>query len=370
MDRTFVCVAVCVLVFGYTVLYLNTHWAPKQYPRGWNRRVDTPEEDIDIVYTWVDGEDPVWKKKRDAVRARVSPQTLDVDTDEPTNADNRYIQIEELRYSLRSVYTHMPWIRYIHIVVDDDQVPACVDCSHPKIRIVRHCDIFPDKTHLPTFNSQSIETHLHRIPGLANRFFYFNDDTFVGCPTTPDDFISPDGKPYFFYNWNTFIPHWYKFGSNKNVHQLCYRNNTCFIHSIHPKQRVFSQWHQPILLDKRVIQDIEDMYPDIFRRNSMYPFRSPDQFHITALVNVLSYEMGYKTLRYQLSNALFTRPTEFGMYNYTRLIMLLNRIYKDMPVFFCLNNFHGTSIYERLATRFLNAYFPDPCPYEVVSDSY
>ena len=33
---------------------------------------------------------------------------------------------------------------------------------------------------LPTFNSQAIETMLHRIPGLRSPFIYLNDDFFIG----------------------------------------------------------------------------------------------------------------------------------------------------------------------------------------------
>ena len=33
--------------------------------------------------------------------------------------------------------------------------------------------------YLPTFSSHTIELNLHRIPGLAEHFVYFNDDTFI-----------------------------------------------------------------------------------------------------------------------------------------------------------------------------------------------
>ena len=52
--------------------------------------------------------------------------------------------------------------------------------------------IYPNKSHLPTFNSNSIESNLHRIPGLSRIFAIFNDDFFVGAPITPEDFIEGD----------------------------------------------------------------------------------------------------------------------------------------------------------------------------------
>jgi UDP-N-acetylglucosamine-lysosomal-enzyme len=41
-------------------------------------------------------------------------------------------------------------------------------------------DIFVNKSHLPVFSSPSIESHLHRIPGLSDKFVYFNDDVMLG----------------------------------------------------------------------------------------------------------------------------------------------------------------------------------------------
>ena len=33
------------------------------------------------------------------------------------------------------------------------------------MHIITHEQIFPNKSHLPTFNSVAIESHVHRIPG-------------------------------------------------------------------------------------------------------------------------------------------------------------------------------------------------------------
>jgi len=49
---------------------------------------------------------------------------------------------------------------------------------------VTHDEIFVNKSHLPTFSSPAIEAHIHRIPGLANRFIYLNDDVMFGKEVT------------------------------------------------------------------------------------------------------------------------------------------------------------------------------------------
>lgn len=51
-------------------------------------------------------------------------------------------------------------------------------------------DIFLNRSHLPTFSSPSIETHIHRIPGLSQKFIYLNDDVMFGKDVWPDDFYS------------------------------------------------------------------------------------------------------------------------------------------------------------------------------------
>jgi UDP-N-acetylglucosamine-lysosomal-enzyme len=66
--------------------------------------------------------------------------------------------------------------------------------DNTRLTIVPHSDLFPNKSHLPVFSSPAIEAHLHRIPGLSQRFAYFNDDVFLGAPTWPEDFIGLDGS--------------------------------------------------------------------------------------------------------------------------------------------------------------------------------
>lgn len=51
-------------------------------------------------------------------------------------------------------------------------------------------DIFQNRTHLPTFSSPAIETHIHRIPGLSQKFIYLNDDVMFGRDVWPDDFYT------------------------------------------------------------------------------------------------------------------------------------------------------------------------------------
>jgi len=151
--------------------------------------------EIDLVYCWCDDADPAWRAKRVA-----TAEKFGVATDSVHNGACRYRGGDMLRFSLQSAARAIPWIRSVFIVLDDDQtVPAWPELANPKIRFVRHSEIMPASI-LPCFSSGVIEHHLARIPGLADRFLYANDDTLFWEETIPVDFFfARDGYPRFRY---------------------------------------------------------------------------------------------------------------------------------------------------------------------------
>ena len=141
---------------------------------------------IDVVYTWVDGDDPEWNAARqarggDGARPEAGGQA-------------RFRSRDELRHSMRSVHLFAPWVRTIHLVTAGQRPDWLVDDAllDGRVRVVDHREILPPDA-LPTFNSQAIETALHRVPGLAEHFVYLNDDVFLGRAARPELFFSPGG---------------------------------------------------------------------------------------------------------------------------------------------------------------------------------
>ena len=130
---------------------------------------------IDLVYMWVDGNDPKWLEKKQRFMKKA------------VNTVGRYVDNQELKYSLRSVEKHLPWIRKIFILTDD-QTPAFLDTSHPKIEIVHHTDVIPHEI-LPLFNSSLIEYFICKIPDLSEHFLFANDDMFVNADLPPSFFF-------------------------------------------------------------------------------------------------------------------------------------------------------------------------------------
>jgi len=113
---------------------------------------------------------------------------------------NRYEDHDELRYSLRSVFKHAPWVRQIFIVTNG-QIPSWLDINSPRVTIITHEEIFPNKDHLPTFSSRAIESHLHKIPGLADNFIYLNDDFMFGKEVWPEDFYTSTKGYKIYLSW-------------------------------------------------------------------------------------------------------------------------------------------------------------------------
>ncbi len=139
---------------------------------------------IDIVYLWVDGNDPAWRAKRQAAAPRHSRLAA------YGNVEGRYRDNGELRYSLRALERFFPGHGHVYLVTDG-QTPDWLRPSD-RLTVVDHRDLIPAAA-LPTFDSGHIESYIHRIPGLSERYFYCNDDVFFGAPVAVDDWFWDGG---------------------------------------------------------------------------------------------------------------------------------------------------------------------------------
>ena len=149
---------------------------------------------MDAVITYVDGNDPVWKR----------------DYEKTTNVpvmQKRFRDWGTLKYLLRGIESRMPFIGNVYLVVSHpSQVPVWV--NQEQLKIVLHKDIIPEEF-LPTFNCNPIEMHLHRIPGLDEEYLYFNDDMFPVGDCKSEDFFR-DGKAVIGYYRHLFASGMYK----------------------------------------------------------------------------------------------------------------------------------------------------------------
>ncbi|MDR2692970.1 MAG: stealth family protein [Chitinispirillales bacterium] len=126
--------------------------------------------DIDIAVTWVDMNDPAWKNEFAEYAGKIDNSKNEV-------SEARFRDYGFLKYWFRGVEKFAPWVRKIHFVTCG-QKPEWLNISNPKLYPVNHKDYIPERF-LPCFNSNVLEYYLHKIPGLSERFVYFNDDFFI-----------------------------------------------------------------------------------------------------------------------------------------------------------------------------------------------
>jgi Stealth protein CR2, conserved region 2/Stealth protein CR1, conserved region 1/Stealth protein CR4, conserved region 4 len=146
-------------------------------------------EKIDIVYLWVDGNDPIWRQKRQTSLKRLDAENRN-SIAKYGNVEGRYRDNDELRYSLRALERYFPDCGHVYIITDA-QTPVWLQSS-AQITIIDHKDLIP-AARLPTFDSANIESYIHHIPNLSERYFYLNDDVFFGAPVDMSHWFSREG---------------------------------------------------------------------------------------------------------------------------------------------------------------------------------
>lgn len=247
---------------GSTTAEIAGHSAPS-HPAFTDRRVEDIDFPIDVVFTWVDGSDPEWRERRDRRRAEIDGVHPDGVSDE------RFRDLQELRYSLRSLHAHAPWINHIWLVTDD-QTPTWLDVDAPGLTVVSHRQIFRDPSDLPTFNSHSIEANLHHIDGLTDHFLYLNDDVLLGREVPPQRFFTSNGSTVHHpspspIGWDTDADQSPHIVGGIRAREILQRHfgrsiGTRFLHTPHAMRR-------------DVLDEMEATIPDVFRESSAEVFR-------------------------------------------------------------------------------------------------
>lgn len=290
---------------------------------------------IDVVYTWVDSGDPNWQGKFARHIGRHTTTTH--------GSELRYLSRDELRYSIRSVLKYAPWVRNIYIVTDDQRPDWFV--GNDRIKIVDHRDIFPDPSVLPVFNSHAIESCLHRIPGLAERFLYFNDDVFLGCPTSPEDFFSPGGRAKTYMSGRlSFSKEWIAAGTLPTDAALC--TTIRLIEARFGFTPVAKVQHTPHPMLKSVLQLIEAEHPEGLARTRAARLRSDTDMNLTGNL-AYYYCHGLNLGTWPEQGVSVYRYIDTGRLDHMKT---LHRLILSPVKFFCLNlTYHKEVSFSRQA---------------------
>jgi len=317
---------------------------------------DIPSFPIDVVYTWVDGDDPSWIRQKEIFQATNSASNGNAKVAD----DERFHSRNELKYSLRSLQEFAPWIRTIYIVTAG-QCPDWLNTHHPKIRLVDHREIYTDHRCLPTFNSSGIETQLHHLPDLAEKFLYFNDDFFLGQHCQASDFFLGNGILKYFPSGQMA----YEFGidssseeyvqADKNVIELLSRD--------FPAVNRHIMRHAPYASDRVLLQEMEDRYPLEFSNCASARFRSNKDIRPVAF---MQYHYGFiqkKAVPASISHRYLALWKETIIEQMGSIAE--SRKYKT----FCINDVglqpERTEEVNEAVVNFLESYFPVPSSFEL-----
>lgn len=188
--------------------------------------------EIDFVITWVDMNDPKWQADFAKYSGKINNFKNEV-------TEARFRDYGLLKYWFRGVEKFAPWVRKIHFVTCE-QKPDWLDENHPKLNLVHHEDYIPSQ-YLPVFNSSLIEIYLHKIPGLAEHFVYFNDDFFI---------INHLPESRFFANGVACDIAAFRTNFGFSLWSKCLKNNIRLINKHFDKKEVFRRdrhkWLNPI----------------------------------------------------------------------------------------------------------------------------
>lgn len=307
---------------------------------------------VDLVYTWVDGSDEDWQLRRRESMAQVCGDFL------PTANDQaRYLSHDELRYSLRSAESFLPWVNHIYLVTAG-QRPQWLNERNPRISVIDHTEIFNDPDALPTFNSHAIESQLHRIPNLSERFIYVNDDVFFGRPLGPQIFYTPTGYPKFALSTGRF-----DLGETQDLPvNIAAQNNSRLLEATFGKSTAHKFKHVAHPQLKGTLSMIAESHPEESGRTARARFRSDTDLSIpSALAHYYGCALG----------SAFPGEVEYRYIDLSSKdvhLKLANLFLQKRPQMFCLNEVsveqHEHLVRTRTVQDFLKHVYPWPSSFE------
>lgn len=261
------------------------------------------EQSIDIVITWVDGEDPALKEKRERYTAK---KQLASDAITAT----RFASNNEIYYNIASIIKYLPFCRYIYVVTDQQQ-PKFINefaiqniCAKSKIRIIDHKELFSGyEQFLPTFNTRSIETMLWNIAELSDYFIYMNDDFFFNQPATLQDFLIGDNiVTYGHWRKNTILQAKLKYRQTlQKLFGTPLQPRHTMAQMLSAKllgmQQFFEIHHYPHIVDKNIVKDYLLSRPQLLEKQIKYRFRDIAQVNPITLMNHLKIQQNQAHLK-------------------------------------------------------------------------
>lgn len=168
-------VAACFLVINFEL------FQPKL--EGVRRHERPPcQGPIDVLITWVDTSDPEWQDEGNAAGCNIDHLDSEGGDIDP---------YEALRFNMRSLHQHAPWIRNIYIF-GTGQKPAWLKLGG-RVNIIKHADV----VNRTLFSGRLSESLLGEFGGtpLNGECFLKSDDDFLWLRDVPREALFPNNYP-------------------------------------------------------------------------------------------------------------------------------------------------------------------------------
>lgn len=299
---------------------------------------------VDLVYCWVNNNDEKWRKKKEYWARELNVQI-----------DNcRYINSDELKYSLRSIAQNAEWINKIYIVTDR-QIPEFLDINNSKIKIIDHEDIIPAK-YLPTFNSDVIESYIDNIPELSEYFLYANDDTFIGRPIAKSYFFTKSGAPKVYLKPQK----WKKLECDYQQNIIC--SSELIKQTYNKDYTKYEPHHNIDVYRKSHIKACKNEFSKQFDLLSCNKFRKGDfiQRHIFTIFMIAN-----NFCKVQILKRKSFQKQSLLISTYYSISFMQKMLKKYKPYLFCLNDVeNGNSKTRENLKKIMNDIFPQKAEWE------
>ncbi|MBO7198248.1 MAG: Stealth CR1 domain-containing protein [Tidjanibacter sp.] len=273
----------------------------------------TTREEIDVILTWVDGSDPTHRAKRMAMGGGGS-----VEKSDDVGGECRYSSAGEIFYAVGSILRFAPWVRKIHIITDnqDPHVAEWAEREFPghatSIAVVDHKVIFRGyEEYLPTFNSISIETMMWRIPDLAERFLYLNDDMFLASPVSPEVWFEGETTRLYAERFSTLAGRLLRLLKPRRGGRKPFGYKDAMVNAA---IRLGSDhfWHfphSPLALRKSWYEAFYEAHPQWLHDNIRHRFRDGSQYSFASLYLIEGQRQGVVSIAPPRGLTLFLKPS-------------------------------------------------------------
>ena len=315
-----------------------------------NKSTNGKMHPIDVVITWVNGDDKEHRAKRKAY-TKDQKET----SHEDIGGETRFRSVGEIAYCVASINKFAPYVRKIFIVTDDQNpmIDKFINSNYSNaipMEIVSHKTIFQGyQEYLPVFNSLAIETMLWRVPDLSEHYIYMNDDVMLVSPTTEETFFE-DGKAvtYGYWHW-TFTARLTRLLRKKRHGHKMFTFKDSMLNAVlqsGPGLRFHRIRHIPHAMIKSVFQEYFDKNPHGIIKNIQHRFRHSEQYNPQALFYNVAIRQNKAVSKSIADKELYLKGADWGIPDYVdnKLKMFDER---SGAVFCCLNSLDLMSAEDR-----------------------